>query len=295
VLTILLFPCIFFIVRKNTVNIFDYIDYRLFLAAYYRWHKKNTRRFSHRFMASKLGFASSNFLKLVMDSERNIGKESLPKVSIGLGLNKQEVEYFSYLVFFAQAKSDIDKNYYFGLIASLRSRRNVAAIGEDQFEYFSEWYHPVVRELVKGKTEPLDYPALARLVGGRVSPAKISKSVVVLKRLGLISLDITNTYVLSFPLLNTENELKSFAIRKYHKDVLAIAQQALDDIPSEEREISHLTLKISPQGFSNIKRRIQLFREEMLQLAAGDTEATDVYHVNLQLYPITRKNDHDAK
>jgi uncharacterized protein (TIGR02147 family) len=246
-------------------------------------------------MAAKLGFTSPNFLKLVMDGERNIGKDSIPKVTKALGLNKQETEYFSYLVFFAQAKSDIDKNYYFGLIASLRSRRNVAAISEDQFEYFSEWYHPVVRELVMGKTEPLDYPALSRLVGGKVSPAKIGKSVQILLRLGLIKLDASNIYALSSPLLNTENELKSFAVRKYHKDVLAMARQALDDIPPAEREISHITLKISPRGFSNIKQRIQAFREEMLQLAAGDPEATDVYHVNLQLYPITKKNDHDAK
>jgi uncharacterized protein (TIGR02147 family) len=280
--------------RNNSINIFNFTDYRPFLSAYYNWHKENTRGFSHRLMASTLGFTSPNFLKLVMDGKRNLGRESLPKVARGLGLNKQETAYFSYLVFFAQAKSEIDKNYYFGLIASLRSRKNIAVIGDEQFEYFSEWYHPAVRELVKGKAEPLDFTALAQMLGNRVSPLKIRKSVELLKRLDLITLDNSNAYVHSSPLLNTQNELKSFAVRKYHKDILSMARQSLDSINMEEREIAHVTIKISAKGFSNIKHRLQQFREEMLQMAANDSETKDVYHLNFQFYPVAKTGDYDS-
>jgi uncharacterized protein (TIGR02147 family) len=212
-----------------------------------------------------------------------------------LELNKQESEYFSYLVFFAQAKTNVDKNYYFGLIAALRSRKNITVIGPDQFDYFSEWYHPVVRELVNGKTWPLEYEPLSRLLGGKVSAAKIRKSVELLMRLGLVRLDGTDICVISSPLVNTENELKSFAVRRYHNEVLNIAKQSLDEVSPEEREISHLTVKISPRGFANIKDRIQQFREEILQIVAGDRETKDVYHVNFQFYPIAKTKDHDSR
>jgi uncharacterized protein (TIGR02147 family) len=277
---------------KQTLSVFDYIDFRLFLKAFYTAHKEIERGFSHRAMAIRVGFTSPNFLKLVMDGKRNVSKESLEKIAIGLNLNKQETEYFSYLVFFAQAKTPIDKNYYFGLIASQRARKNVASLTPDQFEYFSEWYHPAVRELVCGKFEPLNYEELKCLLLYELRGAKLKKSVDLLKRLGLLKLDENNRYISSSPLLNTENELNSFAVRRYHAEVLGVAQNALEMSRPQEREFSHVTVKTSIEGFTKIKQRIQEFRDEVLQIAAGEQQADSVYHVNFQLYPITSKENH---
>jgi uncharacterized protein (TIGR02147 family) len=270
------------------ISVFDFVDYRLFLKEYYRWNKAATRGFSHRLMARSLGFTSTNFLKLVMDGKRNLSKDSLKKITSGLDLNKQEVEYFSYLVFFSQARTPIDKNYFFGLLAAMRGKKNIASLTPDQFEYFSEWYHPVVRELVAGKSDPLDFDALSSGIRWNLSASKIRKSVEVLKRLNLIALDEQHRYVFSSPLINTDNELNSFAVRRYHKEVLNIAQKLIDEATMSEREYSHLTVKISPEGFAKIKQRLQDFREELLEMVSLDREALGVYHVNFQFYPITK-------
>jgi uncharacterized protein (TIGR02147 family) len=269
-------------------SIFNYIDYRQFLAEYYAWNKGHTRGFSHRAMCDMLGFNSPNFLKLVIDGKRNIGKESLPKIADGLELNKQETEYFSYLVFFASAKSSIDKNYYFGLIASMRAQKNIRVVSAEQCEYFSEWYHPAIREIIAGKSDPLDFEAFSLELGKKVSPSRIRKSVDLLKRLGLIIYDETKGYLHSAPILNTQNEIHTFAIRQYHKAILGIAERAIDDIPPAERENSHVTARISRDGFLKIKTRIQEFREELLQIIAEDPQANSIYHINFQLYPITK-------
>lgn len=279
------------IMSSKVISVFDFTDYRAFLSRYYQWHKENSQGFSHRLMAQTLGFTSPNFLKLVMDDKRNISKEAAAQIAKGLGLKKKESEYFCYIVFFSQAKTGIEKNYYFGLIASLRSHTNIATVGPDQFAYFGEWYHPAVRELIKGKHDPLDYKALSMSLNKKVSAMKIKKSVDLLKKLGLISLCPDTTYHHSSPLLNTENELQSFAIRQYHKKVLNCSQWALDETPPEQREVSHLTVTISPQGFGKIKKRIQEFREELLQLVSGDRGADGVYHVNFQFYPIAKNNE----
>jgi uncharacterized protein (TIGR02147 family) len=274
--------------NTKKVSVFDFVDYRLFLKEYYRWNKTTTRGFSHRLMARSLGFTSTNFLKLVMDGKRNLSKDSLKKITSGLDLNKQEVEYFSYLVFFSQARTPIDKNYFFGLLAAMRGKKNIASLTPDQFEYFSEWYHPVVRELVAGKSDPLDFNTLSSGIRWNLSASKIRKSVEVLKRLNLIALDEQNRYVFSSPLINTDNELNSFAVRRYHKEVLNIAQKLIDEATMSEREFSHLTVKISPEGFAKIKQRLQDFREELLEMVSLDREALGVYHVNFQFYPITK-------
>lgn len=277
---------------SKPVSVLDFSDYRAFLAEYFRWHKANERGFSHRAFSSRLGFTSPNFLKLVMDGKRNMGTESLPKITAGLRLNKQETEYFSYLVFFANARNTIDKNYYYGLITALRSRKNIASVVPAQFEYFSEWYHPVVRELVAGLQEPLDFNDLSSKLG--LSPLKIRKSLRTLLRLKLVIVDENNTYVFSSPLLNTANELDSYAIRRYHSEVLNVAQGKLSTVPPAEREISQLTMKLSKEGFEKIKQRLQMFRQELLQMASEDRGVDSVYHANFQFYPLTRAPDHEA-
>ncbi len=269
-------------------SLYEFIDYRAFLLAYYTWQKENVRGYSHRLMAGSLGFTSPNFLKLVMDGKRNLSKDALAKIATGLGFTKNETEYFSYLVFFAQAKTSVDKNYYFGLIASQRSNKNVVFLEQDKLEFFREWYHPAIRELIKDKKEPLDFESLSRILEKKVTPAKIRKSIALLKRLGLIQLNSDHCFVQSSPLLNTKNENQSFAIRRYHKQVLSIAQNALDDIPLEQREFSHVTVNISQTGFEQIKKRIQEFRDEILQMVSNDSDVGRVYHVNFQLYPIAK-------
>lgn len=277
---------------SKTISVIDFSDYRAFLTEYFRWHKANERGFSHRAFSSRLGFSSPNFLKLVMDGKRNMGTESLPKITAGLRLNKQETEYFSYLVFFANARNAIDKNYYYGLITALRSRKNIDSVVPAQFEYFSEWYHPVVRELVAGLQEPLDFSELSSKIG--LSPLKIKQSLRTLLRLKLVILDENNTYVFSSPLLNTANELDSFSIRRYHSEVLKVAQGKLSTVPPAEREISQLTLKLSKEGFEKIKARLQSLRQELLQMASEDTGVDGVYHANFQFYPLTKAPVNEA-
>jgi uncharacterized protein (TIGR02147 family) len=280
--------------RTHPSSIFTYFDYRKFLADFYNYNKTNTTGFSYRVMSECLGFTSPNFIKLIIDGERNLGKESLEKITQGLGLSKLEAEYFSYLVFFAQAKNNIDKNYYFGLLASLRSNTTITKVSPEQYEYFSEWYHPAIRELVTGRSAPLDYEELSTMLNEKLTAFQIKKSVELLLRLKLIFVNKSNQYEHTATILNTENEFKTFAIRHYHKQVLEVASSAIDTIPPEQRENSHVTLKISENGFSKIKQRIQEFREELLQIASSDAGVTDIVHVNLQLYPITKSKKNDT-
>jgi len=276
--------------------IYHYTDYRQYLSECFATLKTAQRRLSYRSMAIRLGFAAPNFFKLVVDGKRNVGRESIEKIVVGLKLNKSEAEYFAYLVFFGQAKDPVEKNYYFGLIAALRARSRSASLPSEQFDYFNKWYHPVVREIVAGQKSPVDAELLSLRLGGAVSPARIRLSVALLCRLELLVVDESGCYQQHASVLNTENELNSFAVRRYHEQVLGIAGKALHAIPPPEREIASVTAHLSKNGFERIKKRLQEFREELLQIAHDDTDPEEVYHINLQLYPVTRTVPHeDAK
>ena len=46
-------------------SVYDYLDYRSYLADMFHYRKHKAGRFSYRYFSGKAGFASPNFLKLV--------------------------------------------------------------------------------------------------------------------------------------------------------------------------------------------------------------------------------------
>jgi uncharacterized protein (TIGR02147 family) len=239
-------------------------------------------------MAKTMGFSSPNFVKLVIDGERNIGKDSLPKIIDALGLKKKEAEYFSYLVFFAQAKNSIDKNYYFGLIASFRSQSIITKLNTKYFDFFNNWYNVVIRELINEQHDPIDYEKFAARIYPSVSVSNVKKSVALLLELGIIEKNSEGRYIQSAPILNTDNEVQSLALKNFHDSMIGLAQKALHEVPSMDREIASLTVKISSDGFSALKKRLQDFREELLQIVQEDTNVDKVYQVNFQMFPVSK-------
>lgn len=271
-------------------SVFDYTDYRRYLRDLYRERKARDPRYSHRAMARQMGFSSPNFVKLVMDGERNLTDKSLAGVVEGLGLGKRASAYFSHLVFFCQASDTIRKNYYFGLLAAFRTRSTVARINADQYDYYNEWYTCVVRELVVGRrAEGLDYPALAAELRPAITARQAKKAVRLLERIGMIERDGQGRYRHASRLIATDREMTSLAVRNYHKKMIGIGREAIETVERDLREISSLTVRISPDGYKRMKKRIQDFKEELMQMVREDTDVDTVYQLNLQLFPLSTR------
>ena len=56
---------------KHSLNIFSYTNYRAFLRDLYLTKKSESSGFSHRVFVRMCGFASPNFLKLVIEGKRD--------------------------------------------------------------------------------------------------------------------------------------------------------------------------------------------------------------------------------
>jgi uncharacterized protein (TIGR02147 family) len=158
-------------------SIFDYSDYRQFLKEYYESHKALNPAFSYRYLAQKAGVNSAPFFKFILEGKRNLTKATILKTCIALKLNDREAEYFENLVFFNQAKTVAEKNHFFARLVEKQRHRNVAKIKEHQLEYFSEWYHCIVRELVCLQDFNDDYARLARRLFPVITPREAEKSV----------------------------------------------------------------------------------------------------------------------
>ena len=88
------------------------------------------------------------------------------------------------------------------------------------------------------------------------------------------------------------DEIRSLAVRSYHKKMLEQAAGNLDTLPMEEREFGALTFLLPESAFGELKSRLKDFRQSMHKWAVEAAErsgTTNVVQVNIQMYSQTKK------
>ena len=83
----------------------------------------------------------------LIENKRNLTESSILKISQAIGLSREEADYFESLVFFNQAKTINEKTHYYSKLIEIRRPLDVQVIEADRYEYYSKWYHSVVREV----------------------------------------------------------------------------------------------------------------------------------------------------
>jgi uncharacterized protein (TIGR02147 family) len=274
------------VAKQLTVVVYQYLDYRAFLRDAYRDRKQHQRGFSYRWFSRRAGLSSPNFLKLVIDGKRNLTVASARRFAAAFDLNVTETAFFCDLVAFNQARSPAEKNEYYERIRASRRHREVRALDHHEFDYFSRWYYPAVRELVACKGFRDDPAWIARRLVPPITPAQARHALELLTKLGLLRRDADGTLRQGEMLVSTGPEVRSLAVGNFHRQMMERAAASIELVAREERDISGLTVALSDEACRRFKQRIVELRAELLQLSAAETEATRVVQLNFQLFPL---------
>jgi uncharacterized protein (TIGR02147 family) len=213
------------------------------------------------------------------------------KYSQAMQLSQKETDYFEALVGFNNSTSNGEKNRYFGEMVRLRGRSAVKFLDVKQYEYFSNWYNPVIREMIVNQGVGNDPDAISRKIVPTVSPAKVRKSIALLKELGIIFQDEQGNWKATDTIISSEYEIESVALKNYHSAMLDLAKQAIEEFPSHQRELQGLTLSASAPLYARIKERTRIFTDEILAMIAAEKEKADVvFQLNIQQFPFTKQD-----
>ena len=274
-------------------SIYSYTDYREYLRDFYLSGKnQNSEEFSFRALSRRFGFTSSNYFKLIIDKKRHLGKKSISSVALALGLKKVEQEYFAHLVYFDKAKESVERNYHYGKIVQLRSNKDVATLTDSQLGLYEQWYTPLIRELVTGKAvDSLNYATIANALIEPIHHKQVHHAIDQLLKLQLLTIK-DGYYQQTGSIIDSGNEVSSFAVKTFHKKMLTFATQSIDTVSREQREISSITMKVSAQGYEAIKKRMQQFRAEILQMVHDDCGGETLGQLNMQLFPLLKEDNH---
>jgi uncharacterized protein (TIGR02147 family) len=272
------------------IDIFQYTDYRKFLYDFYEAEKKRNPHYSHRYIAQKVGFNSSGFFSKILQGKTNISNDLALRFADFLKLKKIEAEYFGLMVLFNQAKTHAEKKKWFEKIVAF-SKSKVKIVQVSQYEYFQKWYYVAIRGLLDFYKFNGDYLELGKMLDPPISPAQARKAIELLEKLDLIKKGEDGFYKPTDTIISTGEVVKRTAFNNVLMSTLDLAKESIDRFPTDQRDISTLTLHFSKELYDTIHERLKGFRREILELVNKDPNAADrVYQVNFQIFPLTKSN-----
>ncbi len=278
--------------RAGSIDVFDYLDFRAFLRDVYLDGKKR-RGLSYRGFSRRVGLKSPNYLKRIIDGERNLSEDMAPRFARALALDEEASAYFVDLVHFNQARTGTQRNVYYTRLTGSRRYRKTRKLELAHAAYHATWYLPAIRELAARRDFCDDPKWIAATLIPPVSKSDAARALQTLLDLGLLVRDDGGAIRQGDALLSTGPETVGLHIANYHRAMMERASEAIDLIAPADRDVSSLTLCLGEDGLRRMKERIQRFRRELLELSTLEDDPVQVIQLNFQLFPLSRGRNHE--
>lgn len=273
-------------------SIYGYTNYREYLAAFYEAKKNSRRGYSYRQFSQQAGFTSPNYLKLVIDGQRNLSPQSVEQFIDALNLSAPMAAYFRCLVSLNQAEDDEEKTELFQKLMRLTPAARRYELEADAMEYIQNWIYPVLREMVQNGEFRDDPYWIERRLNGRSDIREITNALNFLRTRGFIHKDAQGKYQVKDDVVISSDEVRSLAVRTYHRRALEQAITMLEDLPMTQREYGALIFQLPESSLPELKQKLKEFRKDLHQWAldkAKEDPDSVVIQCNFQMYPQSKK------
>lgn len=274
--------------KKNGINIYEFTLYQEYLKAYYQYQKENNSNFSHRNFSRAAGFSSPSYLNMVMSGKRKLTANSIIQFVSALGLGTREANYFETMVFFNQAKSEKERDYYLERMISLKPKVKLSPIQKDQYDFYSKKHYLVIHQMVCLPGFKEDYEWIAKNVYPAIKVSEAKEAIEALLRIDMLKRDGEGRLISAEESFATPPEVHSLEVKRYCRQMLSDAKEALIEVPRDQRDFTSLTIPVAIRDLEKFKQRILAFREEMNDWVNHlESPADEVFQLNIQLFPLT--------
>ena len=265
--------------------IIEYSDFRQYMLDYYEERKRRSV-FSWREFSKIAGFTSSSYMKVVCDGKSKLSRVGVERTGAAMGLVGFEMEYFRAMVEFGQAEIEEKKKAAYERMLAIAKVHKVRVLEGDLFEFYDYWQNPVVRELAP--LMPGATPGeMAKMCYPEVSAAEIQQSLNFLTKAGLLK-KAGEGFLQAETSIKGTPDATRLALRGMHRTMSKLATPAID-LPVDERNFSGVTMGLSCDSYERIVNVLDECRSKIIAIAAEEKNVDQVYRMNFQLFPLTKK------
>ncbi len=246
-------------------------DFRLVLQQAFVERCRKNPSYSLRAFAKALGVDASP-LSAILRGRRPLTPKMKKRLGLALGMKLDEIKSFANLE--APSQSDFQQ------------------ITLDTYAIVSDWYHYAILELIRVRDFKPDFQYISKTLG--ISKTEVQIAIERLQRLGLLDIKENGQWVDTTSkglATNITDDLTSLASRKLQRQILEMSIKALEELPTDIRSHTSMTMAVNPEDLIEAKKRIRKFRRELCLFFERNKNPSQVYHLGISLYPVTRSED----
>lgn len=279
----------------DKLSVFDFSDYRSYLRSRIvdGTGAGGKKRISLDRLAEKLGYKSPSSLSMILKGDRAPSANLLQELMDHWRLTPPEREYFRLLVQLESAKKkNKDTKVLVDRLQKLNRKPISFQFSIEDFEHLRDWHFLVIKELaytVDFRDDPL---WISKRLRRKITPSQAKHALEVLEKLSVLTRDSAGNLVPNKGLTETTNDVPSHAIRQHHKGMLLRASEAMDEQPSEKRQITGLTLRVDPAKLPEMKQQIMHFIRTFH--ADNEADSQSVYQLSVQFFEHTKLVNENA-
>jgi len=276
------------------------MDHRELLQAFFDYKRRTEtsklRPYSYAVFAAAADIKSPNYLKLVIEGQRNISDEMAIKFGKAMGFQKAQVDEFQALVKYCQAEDPTARNQHLKQLNELRlkARKHRGEVAESKtWDTIPGWLSWTLLHMVDQAGVDFEPDTLHRLLSGKTNLETIRRALENLMHSGLIEKDPeTGRMRKTKHLLEAPAQIPPELIRKLQSELVLMGLEALFNEGPQDREAGSLTLCLTEAEFEDLKFELRHLRKKLhREFSANRAKAPGdrVYQLNLQLFPLTKK------
>lgn len=272
-------------------SVFHYLDYRTFLQAWFAWKSERRPRYSQRAFARHAG-CSHTLVSQILRGERHLSSRTVAGFGLAMALDAREVEHLQLLVDRATATSERARDELTHRALGARGMVGAQDLTRLRHALLSCWWIPVVRELAYSHDFRADPTWIALQLRPAITSDQAAHALEVLTSLDLLHPTPDGGLAPREAPLVTPAEADGATVRSYHRSMIQLACDGLDDCSHDERFYQTAVLAVPQVLQPAVEEELRQLAERLVGMveharAEGSPADVQVMLVNLHLLPLS--------
>lgn len=282
-------------------SLMAYTDFRTYLRDFYDYKRRLTRKdlrpYSYATFAAAADIKSPNYLKLIIDGERNLSSEMTRKFARAMGLSKEDADEFHALVDYGQSAEPLERNRFLKNLADLRVRRQLknGEINQETWERVPSWVIWVLYSMADQSGVRFDdFEHLADLIRRKTKPEDLRKCMDKLFAGGELLRGENEEILKGRELMSGSENVPVALVRKLQAEFIYLGLESLFQDAPQDREFGATTMALTESEFEQLKFELRQFRKRWtkdISVQRKMTKGDRVFQLNIQLFPVTKTGE----
>ncbi len=267
-------------------DIFSYHDYVLFLTDWLNYKRAVQSKFSMRSLAKQSGLASG-YLPMILNRSRPLSAAALAKMLPYLGLNPNEQSFLDALLILGTSDSHEAR------VAALERMRRFAQFrsqngqNSEVSQYLTHWYYVAIREMAANKEFRAEPEWIQERLRFQVPLKEIKDTLDFLFENKYLEKSADGSVKPPEKNMDCSWGVYRVALAEFHREIMRLAAESIEKVPSEERNIMGHTFSLDSADFKKAKAIADNAVKEIQALEKKGTRGESVYHFEVALFPLS--------